>query len=346
MWGSMMFMAAIRAPSVGRDTAYFCRRFLRITAGGETRFEPGFVLLSRFLGVISSDPQILIIATSIIIFGLFARFIYINSQDVILSTFLFISMRFFFLYMNIMRQAIAIVIILLGFEYLKKNKNLRYCLAVFLASAFHYSALVALPLILFKRIRYKKSFYAIAVIIAIVIYLNSAILFTFFVNFDERFSHYVGEAFERTTLIASQMYVFIYFLIITFASTVMYRVQILTERASKYINNTRPTVRLLGLMQEEEFRKKSDFYIVCMFACLYTAIIAVHALIFHRIVEYFTIWLIVLIPQTIMCIKDTTTKKVMYAVIIFVGIAHFYITLFFRPWWDGILPYTTFFGIF
>ncbi|MCL2356388.1 MAG: EpsG family protein [Defluviitaleaceae bacterium] len=343
MWGAMLILSAVRAPTVGIDTMYFSRHFLAINAGAESRLEGGFVLFSRALGFISSDPQILIIVSSIIIFAAAGRFVYLNSQDVVLSTFLFISMRFFFLYMNMMRQAIAIAIILIGYEFLKKRKDLWFCVFVFLASTFHFAAVVVLPLVLFRRVKFSKLTYVLSALIAVVIYLNASAIFGFAAELHPRVGLYLGSVFDRTTLIASQMYAAVYFIIVTFAAAVMYRTRITAEQESKYIKNVKSAVQYLGFMENDDFRTRSHFYVFAMVICFFMAVMTVHALIFHRIVEYFEVWLLLLIPQTIMCIQNVRNRHIIYAFVIALGIFHFYITLIFRPWWDGILPYTAFF---
>ena len=149
-------IAMFRTKYVGIDTLQYFRNFQYIsnTAYSELhliRYELGFTYLCKILGEFYSDPQILIIVTSIFINVSVFRFIYKNSDNVVLSVIFYILLNFYYNYMNIMRQALAISIILWGFEFIKKEKNISFIITVIIAMQFHSSAILALVFFVFKK---------------------------------------------------------------------------------------------------------------------------------------------------------------------------------------------------
>lgn len=108
--------------------------------------EPGFLLYSWLVGRITADPQIYIFLSSSIIIILYVTFIYKHSINFTLTMFLFIAGGSFFTTMNIMRQCIAIGIVLHSYGFIKKRKIFPFLLMIFLAFSIHRSAIFALPM--------------------------------------------------------------------------------------------------------------------------------------------------------------------------------------------------------
>ena len=91
--------------------------------------------------------QLFFIVSSLIIIGGFYKTIKKHSEDISLSTLIFICFPiFFFQSLSIVRQFMAIAIIFYGFRFIKERKLLKYNLFVLLAFMFHKSAFLAIPL--------------------------------------------------------------------------------------------------------------------------------------------------------------------------------------------------------
>ena len=79
-------LSAFRAENVGNDTNEYIRIFNNIALSGDIsnftwRFEIGYLYLNEFSALLSSNSQIIIIITSIIIMVGFARFIHLHSEQ-------------------------------------------------------------------------------------------------------------------------------------------------------------------------------------------------------------------------------------------------------------------------
>ncbi|MEE0726752.1 MAG: EpsG family protein, partial [Clostridium saudiense] len=211
----LILIAGLRSENVGIDTKQFTDAFKTIvkmdpSSFGKLRYEYGFSYLCWVLGKLSIEPKILIFSTSFFINFSVARFIYKNSENIPFSTVLYILCNFFFSYMNIMRQAIAIAIILWGYEYLKKNKYIRFCIFVMIASLFHGSAILALIFIFLKKFEYNKYFIGIVFCVSIISILFGKNLFMLFASISPRLFNYVGGNFDKENYVAALLNFIVY----------------------------------------------------------------------------------------------------------------------------------------
>ena len=153
----LTFIAACRAPEVGRDTALFLNVFDRIRIRGfldtfrlSLWVEPGFRLLCYLISRVTANGQWLIVVSAVLINGSVSLFIYRHAKNMYLAFYLYLAMMIYPFYLNIMRQALAIAILLFALDFLKKRRFLPYAGIVLLAATFHTSALLFLlcPLLL------------------------------------------------------------------------------------------------------------------------------------------------------------------------------------------------------
>lgn len=115
----------------------------------DTRFEPGFVALEFLIALFSKNYHMLFVVTSVLIIGLMMLFYWKSSPNVFVSVFLFLTLSQYYCSMNFVRQTLAAAIALFGIPLLAKRKPLPfllYLLLVGVASLFHQSALILIPL--------------------------------------------------------------------------------------------------------------------------------------------------------------------------------------------------------
>lgn len=175
----LILVAGLRSYSIGIDLERHYARNFSIIANTDWKnlskftyvggYDMGFVVFCKFISYLSSDPQCLIMISSIITFGLIGRYIYLYSDDVALETFLFFSSMIYFMYLNIVAQALAIAIVVLGLDRLVKKQYLRFILWVVLASTMHSSAIVCVLFVPLSILPLKRKYvfrYIILVIVA------------------------------------------------------------------------------------------------------------------------------------------------------------------------------------
>lgn len=159
----LAFFGAIRAVSVGRDTASFVEVFEKIAGRGfvdtwlfSSWTEPGFRFLCAFLGLFTRNGQWLIALTSVFINFSFSRFIYRYVKNIYLGFFLYITLMLYPFYFSMMRQGLAVSVFLFAYGFLRKRQYVRYELLVLLAASFHTSALLFAVFPLFSLIRLNR----------------------------------------------------------------------------------------------------------------------------------------------------------------------------------------------
>lgn len=206
-FGLLILLAALRSVNVGTDLAtHYAKRYVQIASYSWSRmpefsamstYEIGYCYLTKLLSLICPHVQFYIAATSLFTYGVTARFIYKNSSDVKMSTYIFVLTCTYYNYMNIVRQAIAISIILLGYEFLKQQTNkiknyTIFALFVILASSIHSSAILCLLLILFKELKFQRKHIFIGLACTVIFYVLYQQIFGFVLNLFGLSGEYAG----------------------------------------------------------------------------------------------------------------------------------------------------------
>lgn len=156
----LFVLLGCRGLTVGIDTSTYISLFRVLCAGGNViQLE----ILNRImmLGVsrlpIENQETVLLCLYAAITLIAFYIFIYSESYDVYLSVCIFTGMMYYYFSFNAMRQALAMAIVSIAISKLNKEKSLSFLVLVIIASGFHTSALVALPLWIVKKISLKYS---------------------------------------------------------------------------------------------------------------------------------------------------------------------------------------------
>ena len=177
--GILLLMACLRGMSVGNDTSSYYAMFRYY--GGLTNttdmslarilwldnMELGYRTLNYLVHRITDNYQIFLSIVSCFSYFVVIRFIKRYSSNVSLSCVLFFLM-FYGTYMNLFRQVLAMSIVLLAYDWLNREKYIRFGIAViFIAVLFHRTAIVALLLIPMAIFKGRKLLFSIAGVIAV-----------------------------------------------------------------------------------------------------------------------------------------------------------------------------------
>lgn len=158
----MIFIAATKALTVGSDTYNYYVAFVNVESLYYLRTFAGTQILWYYFNLICCEylnyDIFQFVCYSIIIYGFFYSF-QKESAYPLFSILVFILMYFYFSSFNVMRQYIAISIVLLAYIQLLAKKYVEFLLLVLLASGFHFSALLALFSWFIYKIRLPNSIY-------------------------------------------------------------------------------------------------------------------------------------------------------------------------------------------
>lgn len=137
---------------IGWDYTSYLRIFEEIrranTLSGlqSLRYEPGFTLLTKGMTLFIHSFTAMYGFYQLLILLPVVWLLYRYCEDVWLSTWLYVTLTFFYTSMNFTRQALAASILLLGYPFLRQRRLVPYLGILLLAASFHKSALIMLPI--------------------------------------------------------------------------------------------------------------------------------------------------------------------------------------------------------
>jgi hypothetical protein len=319
-------LAMLRKYTVGIDTKHFCNGYkiinnLNWDSFDKINYEWGFTALCKLLNHISPDPQLLIIVSSLLIFPPVGRFIYKNSDDVVLSTYIFVSLNIFSMNLNVMRQSIAVGIILLGLEYLKKDKYLTFIAFVLFASLFHQSAVICLIMLFYYRLNYKKRTLIYTLIACVIGFVGFKYIFKFATNIFDDYAGYIESEFAASNYFGTAFNLSICAIILIFG-LIYYR-----------------TDGIYILKKELTNQISYDFQAYSISACLFCLVVGMQMTILLRAKLYFTLFYISWVPNAIDSIYFKSTRVLYKFLFISFTMLYFVIVAIYRPEWYGVIPY-------
>jgi hypothetical protein len=140
---SVLFLIAALRYGIGTD--YWLRYaplFEQLQYSNVEGQEIGYVLLNKAVGLVTDDYQGIFVVTSFLTIALFYRFFLRMSINPALSVFIFAFGGFYLEDFNLVKQGLAIAILVNTFEFALRKKHVAFVLATLLAASFHTSALV------------------------------------------------------------------------------------------------------------------------------------------------------------------------------------------------------------
>ena len=146
----MWFLATFRH-GIGFDYFSYIEIFEKVRAAQgfsallALPYEPGFVLLSKLMTLFIHNHTVMYGVYELLILAPVVWFIYRYCKDAWFSTWLYVTLTFFYTSMNFTRQSLACSIVVLGYRFLRDKKPVPFLLLVLLAASFHYTALIMLP---------------------------------------------------------------------------------------------------------------------------------------------------------------------------------------------------------
>ena len=308
-------LIASREMTMGNDT----QPYLRIYEMCDTykwgifdmgiRYEPGFLVFNIILSYLHVSPRLFLCITALIFSAAVYKFIKDNSHSYLMSVLLFINLLFFFQSMSIMRQFMALSIILFfGFKFIKEKKILKYAITVIAAALFHYTALIAFLLYPLYYLRYSRKRILIIAVCAVLIsvfmsriYSSAVLLF----DMETDYTYMIGEAKLNniiSTLIFLAMYVFSLFVI------------------------------------KKEKKQDYSFYLYSLFFTTAVYFISVNMAVLSRMSQYFAIVSIIALPNVIEAnIKES--KLLVEAIIISLFATYAAIIMINKPEWNSAYNY-------
>lgn len=167
----LTILASVRDVTTGVDVVVYAAAFhylgeLSWTDLFQYGWEPGYLAYNKILSLFFSDEQALLVVTAILTTTGYTLFIYRYSKIPWLSFFLFICLAYFSISISILRQSLAMVIILNSLKYVLERKKLKYFFCVGLAFLFHTTALICVPIYFLPKLKISIKYFVIALLVS------------------------------------------------------------------------------------------------------------------------------------------------------------------------------------
>ena len=277
----LIFFVGIRATDIGADTTVYINalnyykklpnnQILGAKLVYPFDFEIGYFMLVKICAWFSMEETTFLCLIACIIYIPIFKFILKYSENPLLSILTYFAFGYFEYSLGIFRQMIALSIIIIGFNYLKKRNFIKYLLIVLLAMTFHTTAIIILPLYWIYQIDIKNKLKWI-IALEIFIAMSSRITILLIMKVFAKYSNYIGGKYD----VQGGSYIMLLILNI---------------------------VLIMGyiiLVRENNNGEKNENLLISINAiaiAIFLQIIGYSMEIFGRIVPYYSIYLLLIIP--------------------------------------------------
>lgn len=299
---------------IGTDYFYtYYPHFFGIAKGTLEFSEIGFNLINKIIYNLTGDYRVLFFVTSALFLYFIYKGIFQNSNNLFISVLMIFIGQSYFYSMNIVRQAIAMAIIFYAFKYIKENKKISYILFCIIATFIHSSALFMIPLIFVINMKLSNRKKIIAVIILLVCEPIIGSLVKFVID-QTKYAWYYTSRYNtgETSLILIATNLIIFILNIFYYSK--------------------------GKNKDKEFNILSNINFIGICIMILSASIPL----INRLVRYFTIFQILLIPKIFEKEKNQKLRIILKCVIL--GLL--FVTMYYQIiilGGEGVYPYKSIF---
>ena len=288
-----ILISGLRSTAVGADTLSYKISFENVKSynieyllknvtnkyiSGVSIKDPGYDLFVKIFQYISGNYQIYLMFIAILFMVLFTVWIIRESKDPLVSFALYSSLFYSFFSITGIRQTIATaMVVLIGDKLIKNKKLIPFVIIVLLASTIHASALVFLPFYFLSRIPVNIKTISAWIIGIVISFLARRQLKAFFIDisgYDGYTKDYEGAG---TPIFSLLMFLILIWVLVSFS----------------------------GDKEKDENRR---FYNALFLALFFTPLTWLNPSAM-RIVQYFSIYLILLIPHMVEVTFDKKSQK-------------------------------------
>lgn len=307
----MWFLTAFRGISIGNDTATYVNYFNSIKSGGVYTgyvIELGYQYLNLFIGYFTDDPHVFLIIVSTICYVSIGIYIFKFSKNKAVSLVLVFCFCFSN-FVNILRQDLAMIIVLYAYQLIKHKHGIVAFLLILLAAQFHTSAYVALLYFIYKL--YPRNLIVGLIIAGVLLVLSvSGVLNTILGNLLIEYQNYFYGKYAQTGYLGISVELIRNFFIFLMIHKVYSKSKSRKDRIT-YANA----------------------FILLIFSCLSFTVN-----LFTRACAYFVLPCLSELPNAFYE-NNRSPKKYWLAIFCILLLVYFIVTCYLRPEWNNLWPY-------
>lgn len=318
----IIILMGLRHCSVGADTfAYISALYdyseydfttlLKMGSVFPYKFEFGYLWLTKICAFFHLDYNLFLIIIASLIYIPTYKLIYRFSPFPILSISIYFGLGLFSYSIGIFRQFIAISIIVSGIDYIINRELAKWCFVVIFATLFHTSALICVPMYLLCG-RESKWFLILGILAQPILHIYGRTLLEYIFSHMSIYSGYINSAYD----VVGGSFKILFFYNIILIITILYN-RFFRKDNSKYIS----------------------FYCNCVPIVCCLQVLGSYLGIFGRIVPFYSIFIIILIPCMI---KDVFEDKAAYIVANCLNVAFFILFVIRTTYDEYIMPFLFF----
>lgn len=272
---------------------------------GFSGYEKLFLIFCNLLGKISDDPRLLLFATSLLINYLYARVILRQGDNIVLATIVYFSLGNYLYNLNIMRQAIAVGIVLNAIPSLIKKEYIKYCMIIMLATGFHTFSVTCFLLILpVHMIKNRKQLFLSLLVLTMTILSSLQLVHVIVLRFFKHFDYYFRNNYHSDQHFGLTSFAYVALEVFTI---------LLMLKAKK---------------RESVEEKKLIVYSVALIAAACGLIMMPTFGIYERIAKFFQPFLILAIPFSLRMVKKKDMRYLIEnGIVLFSIVYYLYIVL-------------------
>lgn len=148
------------------------KRFVDSIFYGSGVKDPGYMIFEKIIGVFTSNYQIYLFVVAIVFMIPFGIFVYRNSKEPFMSFLIYSTLFYSFFSLTGFRQTIATALVVLwGYELIKKRNLLGFIALTVIAFTIHKSAIVFFPFYFLAQKKLTKKYLIIICLVAIVLFV-------------------------------------------------------------------------------------------------------------------------------------------------------------------------------
>lgn len=296
----MVIMIGFRSDNTGIDTPRYLTKYTD-AAGQELSYmfsddmsEPGYTFVQIVFNWLGFNFTAFNLVYAVFNMSIVSMLIYKHSKIPWLSYVLYICFGFFVLNLTMMRQTLAISIVIIA-TLLDKNRGIKdfikFAIIVYIASLFHSSAIICLSIWFVRKIPFKMPIALLMLLIALVVYLLKPIV----VGLVTDLAAAISDRYARHELTEGEAGIKLYIMILV---SVIY-----------------------GLFARGFLKDKWNQFALYMMITMLIVFPAVQAGgAFMRVYYYFYVFMIIYIPNMIDGISKRN-DKLLYSIVTFLYIA-------------------------
>lgn len=278
----------------------------------------GFAIFIKILQIFSKNPQIMYIAVAFFVNIMVMIFIKRNTKWYDMGYFLFIALSLYYSSFNIMRQWIAISMFLYALKYAFDGKFIKYSIVILVASTFHATAILLLPVYFLFKLKLNRRNTIILMVSLFIILFSFEPIINFIANLTGIDATRYLRYFKQDGNSAGGYAYFIF-------ACATYILYLLVNK--NYIANI----------------KNGEQHIKLLMVTILVCLVGAGSSIFTRLQLYFVPILLICIPNCISFINKRQ-RKVIVICIYLVGMIYMYRSLKLNG--GDPLPYISIFNIF